>query len=83
MAIVNLTQVTPGKVLLAEFDSDDFDITLGIHNDEMTRISFKSNRSPVLVRESPKKIIELISKSKKSKKTDNYEETAVTNGEEL
>ena len=65
MAIVNLTQVTPGKVLLAEFDSDDFDITLGIHNDEMTRITFKSDRNPVFVRESPKQINDLISKSKK------------------
>jgi hypothetical protein len=83
MAIINLTHVTPGKVLLTEFDSDDFDCTLGIYKDEMTRISFKSDRRPALVRESPKQIIDLISKSKKSKKTNNCDETNILAGEEL
>ena len=57
MAIINLTHVTPGKVLLTEFDSDDFDCTLGIYKDEMTRIAFKSDRSPALVRESQNKLL--------------------------
>jgi hypothetical protein len=78
MAIINLTHVTPGKVLLTEFDSDDFDRTLGIYRDEMTKIIFKSDRSPELVKESPKKIIELISKSKQFVKSD---DTSVNNGE--
>jgi hypothetical protein len=80
MAIINLTHVTPGKVLLTEFDSDDFDSTLGIYQDEMTKIIFKSDRRPALVKESPKKIVELISKSKKSVKSD---EISVTSGEKL
>jgi len=78
MAIINLTHVTPGKVLLTDFDSDDFDRTLGIYQDEMTKITFKSDRSPALVKESPKQIVELISKSKKSVKSD---DTFVNNGE--
>ena len=80
MAVINLTHVTPGKVLLTEFDSDDFDCTLGIYKDEMTRISFKSDRRPALVRESPKQIIDLISKSKK---TNNCDETNLPTEEEL
>ena len=80
MAIINLTHVTPGKVLLTEFDSDDFDCTLGIYKDEMTRIAFKSDRRPALVRESPKQIIDLISRSKK---TDNCDKTNVPAEEEL
>ena len=80
MAIINLTHVTPGKVSLTEFDSDDFDRTIGIYRDEMTKIIFKSDRSPALVKESPKQIDDLISKSKKSVKSD---ESSVTSGEEL
>ena len=83
MTIINLTHVTPGKVLLTEFDSDDFDCTLGIYNDEMTRVSFKSNRNPILVKESPKQISNLISESKKAKKSDNCGETVITNSEGL
>jgi hypothetical protein len=44
----------------------------------MTKIIFKSDRSPELVKESPKKIIELISKSKQFVKSD---DTSVNNGE--
>ena len=80
MAIINLTHVTPGKVSLTEFDSDDFDRTIGIYRDEMTKIIFKSDRSPALVKESPKQIDDLISKSKKSVKSN---ESSVTSGEEL
>lgn len=80
MAIINLTHVTPGKVSLTEFDSDDFDRTIGIYRDEMTKIIFKPDRSPALVKESPKQIDDLISKSKKSVKSD---ESSVTSGEEL
>ena len=80
MAIINLTHVTPGKVLLTEFDSDDFDSTLGIYRDEMTKIIFKSDRNPALVKESPKQIDELISKSKQSVKSD---EISVTSEEKL
>jgi len=80
MAIINLTHVTPGKVSLTEFDSDDFDRTIGIYRDEMTKIIFKSDRSTALVKGSPKQIDDLISKSKKSVKSD---ESSVTSGEEL